>query len=161
MLNDFFESQIASWQWFLAVGAILMLLEVCLPAFFLLWIGVACLCTAGTVALLEMGTIAQVFSFCGFSLISLTVGYFFYSRKSARTQYQAPSALNNRSEQLIGQLLTLEHSIVSGNGEHAKCYININDTRWAVRSDNGLAIDKGTDVCIISIKGNTLIVSVV
>lgn len=157
-MNSLFLSQIASWQWFFAIGVILMLLEVCLPAFFLLWIGIACLCTAGTVALFEIGTMAQFISFSCFSLASLTIGYFFYAKKSVANQRPGTNDLNNRSEQLIGQVLTLEHPITSGSGEHAKCYININDTRWAVRSDNGVAIDKGTDVRIISINGNTLIV---
>lgn len=161
MLSELSLNHIAAWQWFFAAGVVLMLLELCLPAFFLLWIGLACLCTAGTVVLLGLGAMGQLLSFCCFSLVSLTVGYFFYARKSMQNQHQGTTDLNNRSEQLIGQLLTLEQAISAGNGEHAKCYININDTRWTVRSVNALAIDSDTQVRVVSIKGNTLIVDVV
>ena len=76
-------------------------------------------------------------------------------------EHQSTTDLNNRSEQLIGQLLTLEQPIPAGSGEHAKCHININDTRWTVRSFNALAIDSDAEVRVVSIKGNTLIVDIV
>lgn len=161
MLNELSLYHIASWQWFFAVGVVLMLLELCLPAFFLLWIGIACLCTAGAVVLLGLGAMGQLLCFCCFSLVSLTAGYLFYARKSMQNQHQGTTDLNNRSEQLIGQLLTLEQPIPAGNGEHAKCYININDTRWAVRSVNALAIDSNTQIRVVSIRGNTLMVDVI
>lgn len=161
MLNELFLGYIATWQWFFAVGVVLMLLELCLPAFFLLWIGIACLCTAGTVVLLGLGSMGQLLCFCSFSLISLTVGYLFYARKSIQNQHHGSTDLNNRSEQLIGQLFTLEQSIPAGNGEHAKCYININDTRWTARSVDALAISSDAQVRVVSIRGNTLIVEIV
>lgn len=161
MLNEFSLNHIAIWQWFFAVGVVLMLLELCLPAFFLLWIGIACLCTAGAVVSLGLGAMGQLLCFCCFSVVSLTVGYLFYAKKSIQNKHQGTTDLNNRSEQLIGQLLTLEQPIPAGSGEHAKCHININDTRWAVRSLNASAINRDVQVCVVSIKGNTLIVDVV
>ena len=158
MVNEMFLNHITVWQWFFAVGVVLMLLELCLPAFFLLWLGIACLCTAGTVVLLGLGVMGQLLCFSFFSLVSVTIGYLFYARKSVHNQYQASGGLNNRTEQLVGQLLTLEQPIPAGNGEHAKCYISINDTRWSVRSVNAIAIDSDTQVRVVSIKGNTLLV---
>ena len=161
MLNELYLDHTAVWQLFFAVGVVLMLLELCLPAFFLLWIGIASLCTAGAVLLLGLGAIGQLLSFCCFSIVSLTAGYLFYSKKSIKNQHQGTSDLNNRSEQLIGQLLTLDQPLPAGSGEHAKCYIAINDTRWAVRSAHAVAIDINTQVRVSSIRGNTLIVDIV
>ena len=158
MFSEFSLSQIAIWQCFFAIGIVLMLLEICLPAFFLLWIGIACLFTAGTLAIWVLGPIGQVLCFFGFSVISLIAGYLVYERKS--THHMVPNDLNSLSENLIGQLLTLEHSIASGNGEQARCYISINDTRWAIRSISATSIEAGAQVRIVSIKGNTLMVDI-
>ena len=158
MFSEFSLSHIAIWQCFFAIGIVLMLLEICLPAFFLLWIGIACLFTAGTLAIWALGPIGQVLCFFGFSIISLIVGYLVYERKSIHLTVS--NDLNNLSENLIDQLLTLEHPIASGNGEQARCYIGINDTRWAVRSINATSIEAGTQVRIVSIKGNTLMVDI-
>jgi membrane protein implicated in regulation of membrane protease activity len=158
MLNELFMTDITSWQWFFGIGVVLMLLEICLPAFFLLWIGIACLATAGVQALFDFPLLGQTLCFSCFSIISLTIGYFNYARKSAQNQHQAPASLNNRTEQLIGELFTLEEAIGAGTGEHAKCHVAINDTRWSVRSSNGEPINANQQVRVVSIKGNTLMV---
>lgn len=158
MFSDLALNHTAIWQGFFAIGIILMLLEICLPAFFLLWIGIACLFTAGTLAIWVLDPIGQVLCFFGFSVISLIAGYLVYERQS--THQKIHNDLNNLSENLIGQLLTLEYSIASGNGEQARSYVSINDTRWAVRSVSATSIKAGTQVRIVSIKGNTLMVDI-
>ena len=154
----FYES-IAAWQCFFAIGVVLMLLELCLPAFFLLWIGVACLFTALTLALFVFEAIGQMLCFSVFSVISLIVGHLRYARRSGNRQVSA--GLNDRSSQLIGQVFTLENDVFAGNAEHEKCHINIDDTRWSVRGARELAINAGCQVRIVAIKGNTLMVDVI
>ncbi|MES2253164.1 MAG: NfeD family protein [Pseudomonadota bacterium] len=159
MFNDLSLSHLTIWQCFFGTGIALMLLELCIPAFFLLWIGIACLFTAATLAMWVFGPMGQMLCFFGFSTISLIVGYFVYERKS--THQHSSSALNKGSEQLVGQILTLEESFGSNNADHTKYYVNVNDTRWVVRCVDGAVLVEGKRVRVISIKGNTLMVSLI
>jgi len=160
MFNDFSVCYSLIWQCFFGIGITLMLLELCIPAFFLLWIGVACLFTSATLAMWVLGPMGQMLCFCGFSIISLVVGYFVYERKSTRQHFS--SDLNKGSEQLVGQILIIDEASSSNNASHAKYTVNVNDTRWPVRCvDDGFSLAEGMHVRVISIKGNTLMVSLI
>ena len=145
--------QVAAWQWFFIIGLVLMLFELLITEFFLLWIGFACALTAVVVFVGNFAILGQVASFVVFSIITLTIGYVRYERKSTRTITQK---LNNRKEELIGYVLHLDEAITPEKGDAGKTWVSINDTRWLVSSDQ--PIDAGQRVHVRRIDGNTLIV---
>ncbi|MDP3371748.1 MAG: NfeD family protein [Candidatus Paracaedibacteraceae bacterium] len=145
------------WQWFFAAGIFLMLLELCLPAFFLLWVGVACFLTAGTLLVCALDSTGQALVFSGYCIFSLVAGYAFYQRNSVSL---ITSGLNNREDQLIGTVFMLGSPLyVSNNDSYNKNYVTLNDTRWVIQSANEVDLDAKTKVRVVAIKGNILLVS--
>lgn len=155
MFNDLMV-HLSTWQWFFASGIILMFLELCLPAFFLLWIGFACLLTAGTLLLHAFDGFGQVCFFSLYCILSIIVGYSYYQRKSI---FMVTSGLNNREGQLIGKIFILDQPLsMTHNGKSTKIYISINDTRWEIQSAHDIDIDINTKARVTAIKGNVLLV---
>ncbi len=157
MFDQSILESLLSWQIFLIAGIILMLLEICLPAFFLLWVGVACLCTAGIQYVANFTALGQIICFSSCTFFSLIIGFFFYSRKSSENQYTGPSDLNNKTKQMLGEEFVLAAAISASQSDE-KFFKIINDTRWAVQSNHDIPIESNTHVRVVSIKGNTLIV---
>ncbi len=155
MFEEFFKD-IHIWQGFLAAGCIFMFLELCLPAFFLLWIGFACMLTAGTLFLCNVALVAQVVIFSVYCVLALVAGYFYYQRKS---EHFVTSDLNNKEQRLVGKVFTLDHALHTAHSEaNNKCYANLNDTRWLVQNNQDEEIAQNTKVRVVAVKDNTLIV---
>ena len=143
MLETIFR-ELGPWNW-MVLGFVLLALEIVVPGFFLLWIGVAALVTGAiSLALWDAGFWtwhAQVLVFLALSLVTVLAGRRFM--KFGGDASDEP-LLNRRGEQLVGRITTLTEPIVDGRGR-----VRIGDTMWRV---SGPDLPVGTQV---RIKGAT------
>ncbi|MBF0153044.1 MAG: NfeD family protein [Magnetococcales bacterium] len=135
------------WHWWIA-AVLLLIMEVTLPAFFFLWLGVAAGVT-GLLALLfpELGWKGQMLWFSGLSLVSIALWHGVLRRRP--TSSELPH-LNRRTAQYIGRVLTLTAPIVHGTGR-----LKVDDSLWKI---SGPDAPIHTRVTIMAIDGTTLIV---
>src|SRR5262245_32554894 len=100
-------TELGAWNWMI-LGCIFLVLEIVLPGFFMLWIGLAAVATGALSLMLWdnawWGWEAQAIVFVVLSIISAWIG----SRVMTRSRHD-PDAdlLNQRGAQLIGKLATL------------------------------------------------------
>ena len=140
--------ELGSWNW-MALGLVLLALEIVVPGIFLLWIGIAAI-IVGTLALMigpssfwswEM----QILLFLVLSLVSAYIG----KRVMANgNDVSDQPLLNQLGEQLVGRTATLAEPIAEGRGR-----IRLGDTQWRV---TGPDLPAGTKVKVVSSSGTEL-----
>ncbi|MBF0135674.1 MAG: NfeD family protein [Magnetococcus sp. DMHC-1] len=135
------------WHWWIA-AVILVIMEVTLPAFFFLWLGVAAAVT-GLLALLfpELGWKGEMLCFSGLSLVSIALWHGVIRR--CPTPTDLPN-LNRRAAQYVGRVLTLDTPIVHGSGR-----VKVDDSLWKI---SGPDTPAHVQVKVTSLVGTTLTV---
>jgi membrane protein implicated in regulation of membrane protease activity len=122
MLVEFF-SQLGPWNW-MALGFVLLILEILVPGVFLLWIGLAALIVGGLSLLLWDASFwawqLQVVLFLALSIACALIGKKIMGNRGDVTDQPL---LNQRGAQLIGRIATLTEPIVDGRGR-----VKIGDT---------------------------------
>ncbi|MGB4101981.1 MAG: NfeD family protein [Alphaproteobacteria bacterium] len=142
-LNDL--SALVYWNW-LALGLLLIMLEMIIPGAAMLWIGAAAIMTGVAVWLFpDIDWKWQIIMFSVLGIVSVTLSRRLFARSS--TESSDPS-LNNRSEQLVGRVTVLETAIENGQGR-----ARIGDSSWAV---TGADMPVGTKVRITAADGAML-----
>lgn len=143
--------ELGPWNW-IALGMILLALEILLPGVFLLWIGIAALLVgAASLALWKTGFWIwelQVVLFLALSVVAVYLGRRMIG--SGDEQSDQP-LLNRRSEQLIGRTATLREPISEGYGR-----IQLGDTLWRVK---GPDLPIGAQVEVVSVQDSELVVA--
>jgi len=120
------------WHWFI-LGLALITIEMMVPTFFTLWIGIAALVTGAVVYYLpELAWQNQVIIFAILSVISVL------------SWRQFEPLLNRRGEQYIGRVITLQEPIQDGQGK-----IRIDDSTWKI---TGSDCPVGTKVKLAKLK---------
>ncbi|MCL2760913.1 MAG: NfeD family protein [Desulfuromonadales bacterium] len=84
------------WKWFI-IGIILIILELILPSFVLIWFGIAAILT-GIVALFVDSTPVLLLVFSFFSIISFSIGWFKFIKPS-----KLKSQTGQGKESIIGE----------------------------------------------------------
>ncbi len=147
MLETIFR-ELGPWNW-MVLGFALLALEIVVPGFFLLWIGIAALVTgAVSLGLWELSFWTwhlQVLLFLALSIVTVLVG-----RRLIRDGGDGSDEplLNRRGEQLVGREATLTESIIDGRGR-----VKIGDTMWRVAGPN---LPAGTKVRVVSATASDL-----
>lgn len=135
----------AIYLWWIA-ALVLIMAEIVLPGFFLLWIGLAA-AGVGTLLLVVPGmnllTQAVVFVALAFAAC---FSYWRLARQSLRAT--AAPTLNRRAEQLIGQRYVLDTAIENGRGK-----ARVGDSLWLVE---GPDMPAGSRVSVIGVDGTML-----
>ena len=131
-----------AWKWGIA-ALVLLMFEMILPGFYLLWVGVA----AGVVALLvfvlpELSLEAQLLVFAAATVASI-VGWRAWHRRHPDASDQP--FLNERGHQYLGREFTLDAPIVNGAGR-----MRVGDGEWKVSGDD---LPAGTVVRVIGVDG--------
>ncbi len=144
-------TDLGPWSW-IVLGAVLLALEIVVPGFFLLWIGIAAILT-GTLSLQLWETAfwgwqVQVLVFLALSIAAALIGRRFFS--SGRAEDTDQPLLNQRDRQLVGRTATLEEDMREGRGR-----IRIGDTMWRVTGPN---LPAGTRVRVVDAAGGDLTV---
>lgn len=140
-------AELTPWHW-LTLGIVLCAVEVFAPTTFLLWAGIAALCT-GVVTLLVpiLNWQLQIILFAILAVSTTVAGRMFYQRD--RETLAAP-ILNRRGDSLVGKTFTLAAPIVNGVGS-----ATLDSTRWRII---GPDTDTGTQMTVTRIDGASLVV---
>ncbi len=115
------------WHW-LAIGLVLLILEMFAPGAILLWFGVAGL-VVGVLQLIFgdlIGPQVQWLLFSIFSIVSI-VAWKSYAKKNKIGIRDENDTLNQRGKALIGKEFVLSAAIVNGVGK-----AKVGDTHWRV-----------------------------
>ncbi len=130
----------------LSLGGLLLAAEMLGAGGYLLWSGVAAVITG-----LLVWMVPLPWEFQGISFAVLTVlAAWLWWRWLARRQQQRPGeTLNQRGNQLLGQVLVLDAPLVNGRGN-----ARVGDSSWPVSAPEDFPA--GTKVEVIAIEGITL-----
>jgi membrane protein implicated in regulation of membrane protease activity len=133
------------WHW-LALGLVLIVLEVMVSGYVLLWLGIPAL-LVGAAMLLQPGLslAMQIGLFGVLAVISLAASLTMRRRKAA-----AASTVNTGAARFIGRTAILTTALQAGHGEVA-----LGDTVWPV---SGPDLPAGTEVTITGSDGIVLTV---
>ncbi|WP_430388039.1 NfeD family protein [Dyella sp. 20L07] len=136
------------WWWILAL--VLIAIEVMLPGYFMLWIGIAAGAT-GLVVLVMPGlsVLSQALVFAALAFLSCAA-YWYGLRPRLMRDEPGDARLNRRGEQKIGQRYALAEAIVQGRGK-----AKVGDGLWLVR---GPDLPVGSMVEVVGVDGTTLLV---
>ena len=136
------------WHWW-AIAILLMCMEIFAPAAFFIWCGIAAVIVGIALLIMpEMSWQIQFLLFSIFSIVAVIVGRS-YLRKRGVMDTDQPN-LNQRGQQYIGRVFTLETAIVNGTGR-----VNVDDSSWRIE---GSDMEAGNKIQVTSINGSTLIV---
>ncbi|WP_428772091.1 NfeD family protein [Vibrio sp.] len=137
------------WHW-LALGLGLLAIELIGTAGYFLWLGVSALAVGLILAILPVSWQLQWVAFGAFSM--LTTWLWWRRQLASDSQDDAQRNLNQKSKQLIGQIVVLQQDMQVGKNR-----IHIGDTTWSAVSDH--ALEKGSRVIITAVNGNQLTVA--
>ena len=140
--------ELGPWNW-MALGLVLLGLEIVVPGIFLLWIGIAAI-IVGTLTLMIGGAALwswqlQIVLFLILSLVSAYIGKKVMAKGDGTSD---EPLLNQRAAQLVGRTATLAEPITEGRGR-----IKLGDTQWRV---SGPDLPVGAKVKVVSTDGSEL-----
>lgn len=137
MLESLFN-ELGPWNW-MALGFVLLILEILAPGVFLLWIGLAAL-IVGTLSLMLWDQSFWVWQLQVVIFLVLALACAFAGKRivGKRGDQSDQPLLNRRGEQLVGRIATLSEPIANGRGR-----VKIDDTIWRV---SGPDLPAGTQV---------------
>ena len=112
------------WDW-LALGTVLLILEVFGAGGYLLWIGVA----AAAVGVLTyvFPELPWAWQFLVFALLSVLTAVFWWQRQRSSAKPSDAPGLNRRGSEFVGRSFVLHEAIVDGRGK-----IKAGDSLWLV-----------------------------
>jgi inner membrane protein len=141
MLEQFTGIQ-SGWLW-LILGALLAIAEIAIaPGVFLIFIAAAAAVTGVITLFLDIGPAVQFVLFGVFSVISEYSGRYFYARQG---HVGAMPDLNNRSAQMVGQIVMVTQSTNAGAGR-----VRVGDSEWPAR---GAELPTGAKARIVEVVG--------
>lgn len=142
-----FVQHLSFWDW-LALGTVLLILEVFGAGGYLLWLGIAAAAVGViTFVMPVLGWAVQVLLFAALSL--LTAFYWWRRQRSVARPSDQPG-LNMRGQELIGRTLLVTDAIVDGRGK-----VKVGDGVWLARGPDTLA---GSRVKVTGLDGTVLLV---
>ena len=139
--------ELGLWFWWIVAG-LLLIAEMLMPGFFMLWLAVAAAITAIIDAVFHLSWMSAVFTFAVLSALSVAASWRFVM--SSRTMKSDQPFLNQRHEGLVGQSFYLETAIIHGHGK-----IKVEDRLWDV---DGPDLHKGEQVKVTGVQGLRLTV---
>jgi membrane protein implicated in regulation of membrane protease activity len=143
-MSEYF-STLLFWHWWV-VALVLVILEMVMPGFFLLWIGVA----AGITGLLLLLVPAspwqlQFVVFGVLAIGSIVAARFYIRRNPIETDDRT---LNRRGEQYVGRVFTIDEAIINGIGK-----VRVGDSVWRAA---GPDLPAGERVKVVGVDGTML-----
>ncbi|MBN3966745.1 NfeD family protein [Pseudomonas gregormendelii] len=120
-----FLQNLSFWDW-LAVGTLLLILEVFGAGGYLLWIGMAA-AAVGVLTFLLPGMSWEV-QFLLFGLFSIATALYWWRRQRSAVRQSDEPNLNLRGQELIGRTFVVHEAIVDGRGK-----IKVADGVWMAR----------------------------
>ena len=147
-----FASVAAHYLWGI-VALVLIAIEVIMPGYFMLWIGIGAAATGLLVLVMpDLSLLIQSIAFAVLAFVSCAV-YWYGLRPKLQRDEPGDDRLNRRGEQLIGKRYELIEAIVNGRGK-----ARVGDGQWLV---SGPDLPIGSTVEVIAVEGTTLKVKLV
>jgi inner membrane protein len=144
-----FASIAMHYLWWI-VALVLIAIEVIMPGYFMLWIGIGAMLTGLLVLLLPgLPLLAQAIAFAVLAFLSCAV-YWYVVRPKLQHDEPGNEQLNRRAEQLIGRRYVLIEAIVNGRGK-----AKVGDGQWLV---SGPDLPAGSTVEVVAVEGTSLTV---
>ncbi|GGA08556.1 NfeD family protein [Dyella caseinilytica] len=142
-----FASIAVHYLWWI-VALVLIAIEVIMPGYFMLWIGIGAAVTGLLVLLMPgLSLLAQAIAFALLAFVSCAV-YWYAVRPRLQHDEPGNERLNRRGEQLIGKRYVLIEAIVNGRGT-----AKVGDGQWLV---SGPDLPAGSTVEVIAVEGTRL-----
>ena len=141
---------VGSYFWWIAAG-LLLLAEMSMPGFFMLWLAFAAGLTGLADVVFHFGWVAEVFTFAGLSFISVLASWRFVM--SGRNVKSDSPHLNQKHAGFVGRNFVLDKAIVHGSGK-----IKVEDALWDV---DGPDLPAGTWIKVTAVNGLRLVVEAV
>ncbi|MBB1200351.1 NfeD family protein [Enterobacteriaceae bacterium 89] len=132
----------------LSLGGLLLIAEMLGGNGYLLWSGVAAIVTGVLVWLLPFGWEWQGALFAVLTLIAAWLWWRWLANR-VKQQPRADRQLNQRGQQLVGKIFTLDTALSNGRG-----HIRVGDSSWPVNAEDDLPA--GTRVEVVAVEGITL-----
>jgi inner membrane protein len=136
-----------SYFWWIAAG-LLLIAEMNMPGFFMLWLAFAAALTGLIDVLFHLGWVAEVFTFAGLSFISVLASWRFVM--GSRNMKSDSPHLNQKHTGFVGRSFILDKAIIHGSGK-----IKVEDVLWDV---DGPDLAAGTWVKVTAVNGLRLMV---
>jgi membrane protein implicated in regulation of membrane protease activity len=137
------------WLWLILAG-ILFIFEMFTVSTYALCIAIGAVVTGLIFLVIPSPSLfVELIVFAVLSALSLYMGMRYFSNTYIHTTNV--SMLNQRGNQYISQIYTLEENIING-----RAHLKISDTVWQIESNVDLPV--GTTVRVIAVKGNKLVV---
>lgn len=143
---DFFE-HIVFWHWWIAAG-ILLIIELSVPTFFFMWMGIAAV-LVGLMLLVVPGMPLEL-QLVMFVVLSLATIIMWRRYREKNRPVSDHPLLNQRGQQYVGRVFTLDEAIVNGTGK-----VSVDDSTWRVK---GLDMPVGNKVKVVDTEGVVLVV---
>ena len=142
-----FASIAAHYIWWI-VALVLIAIEVVMPGYFMLWIGIGAAVTGVLVFIVPgLSMLIQSVLFAVLAFASCAA-YWYGLRPTLHRNEPGDVKLNRRAEQLIGNRYVLIEAIVNGRG--TAC---VGDGQWLV---SGPDLPLGSTVEVVAVEGTTL-----
>jgi inner membrane protein len=135
------------WFWWIIAGT-LLLAEMMLPGFFMLWLAFAAALTAIVDQIFHFSWMGEVLSFAGFAILSVLLSWR-YVMSGRYSKTDAPH-LNQKHNAFVGKTYTLVTAITHGSGK-----IKVEDALWDV---DGPDCEAGSRVKVTGVDGLRLVV---
>ncbi|SEM57982.1 hypothetical protein SAMN04487857_10326 [Pseudomonas sp. ok272] len=120
-----FLQHLSYWDW-LALGTVLLILEVFGAGGYLLWIGLAA--TAVGVLTFVMPGLSWEMQILLFGLLSILTALYWWRRQRSAVRVSDQPNLNLRGQELIGKVFPVHQAIVDGRGK-----IKVADGVWMAK----------------------------
>ncbi|KLN64311.1 NfeD family protein [Vibrio sp. VPAP30] len=131
------------WHW-LAFGLTLLAFELLGTAGYFLWLGLSALIVGALLTLIPMSWQLQWIAFAAFAL--MTTWLWWRRQFKSDKKSDANRELNQKSKQLVGQIIRLDEDFPAGKGR-----LKVGDTTWSAQSVS--TISAGQQVEITKVNG--------
>jgi len=142
-----FLQHLSFWDW-LALGTVLLILEVFGAGGYLLWIGMAA--AAVGVVTFVMPHLSWELQLLLFGLLSIATALYWWRRQRTAVRPSDQPNLNLRGQDLIGKTFVVHEAIVDGRGK-----IKVADGVWIARGPDAVV---GSRVRVVGQQGAILLV---
>ena len=132
----------------LALAALLIGIEMVMPTQYLIWPGIAAAVTGLLAFVASIGWPMQTGVFAVLSIVLVAASHYW---PKAAVDANAPRALNQRTDQMIGRTATVAEDFRHGQGA-----VTVGDTRWSAQSVDGTDLPAGTRVEIVAAESTLL-----
>lgn len=141
------------WHW-AVIGMLLMIGELFIPNFAMLWFGVAALVTALLLWVVPMDLLSQVVIWLGLSIV-VCILWFRLIQPRIKTRTKAGLG----GSVIIGEIgMIVSPVLTNGLGVVRFSVPKVGAAEWACRTLDGRPIEVGTRVIVTAVMGNELIV---